>query len=476
MQTLRVAFLSALVLELLATLSVALVAVSVGLRLVEGRLDLFTGLVVLILAPEVYLPLRAVGARFHDSRGRPRRRVRGVRGAGDAGARRCRSGPGARPGPGRDPLEGVASTAGRAGSLGRAGPAAGAGATVLGVRGPSGGGKSTLVDLLLGLRTPDEGRVLVGGVDLADVDRDAWLRRIAWVPQRSDVGARHGRRQHPVGSARRAAGDGSRQPPRRPRSTSRSTPRSARTGTGCPPVSNVASRSPERVLADRPLLLLDEPTEGVDADTEAAIIEALAPGRGGTHRRAGQPPAGAARRVRPAAHDRPASSPRPSRTGEPLAPEVPRAPVAPHPRPAGSLGPHVRHAPPAGALRWSLSAARGQWGRLALRCAARRARARVRRRAHRDLGLADLRGRAAAAGPHADGRDRRRPRVRARQGRAPLRRAPRSPTTRPSAPEQTCGSGSGTRWCGSGLPPPPACAAASCSPGSSATSTPSRTC
>ncbi len=67
MQALRTAFLSSLALELLATLSVALVAVSVGLRLVEGELDLATGLLVIVLAPEVYLPLRAVAARFHDS-------------------------------------------------------------------------------------------------------------------------------------------------------------------------------------------------------------------------------------------------------------------------------------------------------------------------------------------------------------------------------------------------------------------------
>src|SRR4051795_4670896 len=67
MGTLRVAFLSALTLELLASLSVALVAVSVGLRLVAGDLDLATGLLVIILAPEVFLPLRALAAAFHDS-------------------------------------------------------------------------------------------------------------------------------------------------------------------------------------------------------------------------------------------------------------------------------------------------------------------------------------------------------------------------------------------------------------------------
>src|SRR3954454_16865430 len=67
MRSLRVAFLSALTLVLLASLSVALVAVSVGLRLVAGELDLGTGLLVIMLAPEVFLPLRAVSAAYHDS-------------------------------------------------------------------------------------------------------------------------------------------------------------------------------------------------------------------------------------------------------------------------------------------------------------------------------------------------------------------------------------------------------------------------
>ena len=94
MRTLRVAFLSALTLELLASLSVALVAVSVGLRLVAGDLDLATGLLVIMLAPEVFLPLRAVSAGYHDS-------AEGVA-AADAGPRRAgrpRPLPGARTGP-----------------------------------------------------------------------------------------------------------------------------------------------------------------------------------------------------------------------------------------------------------------------------------------------------------------------------------------------------------------------------------------
>ncbi|HWC39678.1 MAG TPA: ABC transporter transmembrane domain-containing protein, partial [Acidimicrobiales bacterium] len=67
MLTLRIAFLSSLVLELIATISVALVAVAVGLRLLGGHLDLRTALFVLVLAPEAYLPLRQLGTNFHAS-------------------------------------------------------------------------------------------------------------------------------------------------------------------------------------------------------------------------------------------------------------------------------------------------------------------------------------------------------------------------------------------------------------------------
>lgn len=67
MQTLRVAFLSALALELIATISVALVAVFIGVRLVAGEMELADGLLALILAPECFLPLRQLGAAFHAS-------------------------------------------------------------------------------------------------------------------------------------------------------------------------------------------------------------------------------------------------------------------------------------------------------------------------------------------------------------------------------------------------------------------------
>jgi thiol reductant ABC exporter CydC subunit len=172
MGTLRVAFTSALVLELIATLSVALVAVTIGVRLVSGDLGLAVGLFVLILVPECYLPLRAAGAAHHGLEAA--RRVAGMpvtapRGgtappAGDLVV----TGLTVRRRNGNAP-DGVSLTA-RPGEIVR-------------LDSPSGSGKSTTFAVLLGFVTPAEGRVQVGGVDLADLDPAAWRRRIAWVPQ-----------------------------------------------------------------------------------------------------------------------------------------------------------------------------------------------------------------------------------------------------------------------------------------------------
>ncbi|GAA5162431.1 thiol reductant ABC exporter subunit CydD [Pseudonocardia eucalypti] len=273
MRTLRVAFLSALVLELLATLSVAMVAVSVGLRLVSGGLDLHTALLVLILVPEVYLPLRAVGARFHDS-------AQGLAAAEDVFAvLDAAEPPQGRRRPAPDPaklpvrLDDVRVDGRSSAILDRLTLEISPG-QVVGVVGPSGCGKSTLVDLLLAFRTPDAGRVTVGGVDLTEIDRDAWLARIAWVPQQPRLVRGTIEQNLRLG---------------RPEAT-HARVRAAATAAGLDiPLDRVVgelgaglSTGQQRrvalaraLLADRPLLLLDEPTEGVDADTEAAILAAL---------------------------------------------------------------------------------------------------------------------------------------------------------------------------------------------------------
>ena len=182
MKTLRVAFLSALVLELLSTLSVALVAVEVGLRLLAGGMPYETALMVLLLAPEAYLPLRAVGVQFHAS----------MEGAVAAAAA-------------LDVLD-LPLPARGSGAIGTALPQlalAGVSFAHLGradavvdrvdlllpagsctaILGPSGAGKSTLLALLLGLQRPSQGAVAVDGVDLQQLDRRQWHARIGWVPQ-----------------------------------------------------------------------------------------------------------------------------------------------------------------------------------------------------------------------------------------------------------------------------------------------------
>uniref|UniRef100_UPI0031DB8DEF thiol reductant ABC exporter subunit CydC n=1 Tax=Saccharothrix mutabilis TaxID=33921 RepID=UPI0031DB8DEF len=185
MGTLRVAFLSALVLEVAASLSVALIAVGIGLRLVSGELTLLTGLVVLILAPECYLPLRAAGAAHHASEDGVEavRRVaeipevprsRGSRAGRSAGGGRSVAAARGRAVDGR-PV-GIEVRNLRVRRRGRFAPD---GISLVVWPGevhrldaPSGAGKSTLFDVLLGYVEPDGGEVVL--------DRDA----VAWVPQR----------------------------------------------------------------------------------------------------------------------------------------------------------------------------------------------------------------------------------------------------------------------------------------------------
>jgi ATP-binding cassette, subfamily C, bacterial CydD len=192
MGTLRVAFLSALVLELAAALATALVAVEVGLRLLAGHLGYQTALLVLLLTPEAYLPLRALGAQFHAS----------MEGAA-AAARACdildtTPGPasaGARPGSGvpvpvdlrsSDIILNEVSVAYRgrdALALDRVSLAIAPGGRIT-VTGPNGAGKSTLLALLLRFAEPTAGTIEAGGVPLAEVDLAAWRAQISWVPQR----------------------------------------------------------------------------------------------------------------------------------------------------------------------------------------------------------------------------------------------------------------------------------------------------
>ncbi|MER6951104.1 thiol reductant ABC exporter subunit CydD [Nonomuraea sp. NPDC000554] len=311
MRTLRVAFLSSLVLELCASLSLALVAVPIGLRLLGGSLDLTTALLVLLLAPEAYLPLRMMGTRFHAS-------MEGVAAADaafavlddpapsgdrpspDRASRRSRERPPADavelPVDGADvapsPLSGAPEIRLEDVTVhypGRADPAlTGVSLTIrpgerVALVGESGGGKSTLLNLILGFVDPSEGAVLVDGTDLRELDLDSWRARLAFVPQRPHLFATS------VADNIRLGAPGSSLDEVRQAATAaqadefvHALPHGYDTVVG-ERGTNLSAGQRQRIALARAfrrpqaaVLLLDEPTARLDGRSEAAVVAATA--------------------------------------------------------------------------------------------------------------------------------------------------------------------------------------------------------
>ncbi|MEV5186368.1 thiol reductant ABC exporter subunit CydD [Streptomyces werraensis] len=278
MRTLRIAFISSFALELLATLSVALVAVTIGMRLVHGELDLYTGLLILILAPEAYLPLRQVGTQYHAA-------AEGLGAAEEiftvletpvpaAGKGAVPRGPLAfekvtvrYPGRGTDAVTDVSFTV--------------APGETVALVGPSGSGKSTLLSTALGFVRPDAGRVSVGGADLTGLDLAAWHRHVAWVPQRPHLYA--GTIAENVRLARPDADDAAVRRALRDAGALEfvdALPQGADTvlgedGAGLSAGQRQRLALARAFLADRPVLLLDEPTAALDGATEAEVVAAV---------------------------------------------------------------------------------------------------------------------------------------------------------------------------------------------------------
>ncbi|MFH9808775.1 thiol reductant ABC exporter subunit CydD [Streptomyces olivaceus] len=279
MRTLRIAFLSSFALELLATLSVALVAVTIGMRLVHGDMALYDGLVVLILAPEAYLPLRQVGAQYHAA-------AEGLAAAEEIFSVLERpvpaSGTGPVPADGSLSFEGVTVR-----YPGRTADAVtGASFTVepgetVALVGPSGAGKSTLLGALLGFVAPSGGRVRVGGADLSSLDLAQWHARVAWVPQHPhlyagtiDENVRLARPDADGPAVRRALRDAG------ALEFVDALPEGAATvlgedGAGLSAGQRQRLALARAFLADRPVLLLDEPTAALDGATEAEVVAAV---------------------------------------------------------------------------------------------------------------------------------------------------------------------------------------------------------
>ncbi|GAC57960.1 ABC transporter permease/ATP-binding protein CydD [Gordonia hirsuta DSM 44140 = NBRC 16056] len=285
MSALRVAFLSGTALELIATLSVALVAVSIGLRLVHGEMTLYAGVLALILAPEAYLPLRAVGAQFHNSEDgmTAAREVLAFIESDDQTQ-------GGRPehGDGVDvDLAGTEIVLAEVGVRGRDGWAPRAVTATLRpgrvtvLTGPNGSGKSSVISVVLGLLRPDAGTVSVAGADLNRVNLDRYRSQIAWLPQ------------HPVvlpGTVRENLELFGAPEPDLLEQACHATgfaqvlaemPRGMETVLGAGGAGLSAGQRQRlaltRVLASAaPLLLLDEPTAHLDADSEDSVLAAIA--------------------------------------------------------------------------------------------------------------------------------------------------------------------------------------------------------
>lgn len=190
MSTLKVAFLSSLALETMASVGTALVALFLGLRLLHGTLPLGTALAILVLAPEVYLPLRRAGAEFHSSaEGRAAAaRILDVLDAADAAVPPTdESEARPLPDPALHPVHLVRVTVRHSG---RAQPVLDAVDLTLrpgehvAVVGESGSGKSTLLNVLMGFVVPESGAVAISDELLSACSLREWRRNVAWVPQR----------------------------------------------------------------------------------------------------------------------------------------------------------------------------------------------------------------------------------------------------------------------------------------------------
>ncbi|MDI6907118.1 MAG: thiol reductant ABC exporter subunit CydD [Thermoanaerobacterales bacterium] len=281
---LRVAFLSALVLEFVATISTALVAVTVGIRLVYARMPFEEAFFILLLAPEFYLPLRLLGGGFHAG-------MAGVSAAGRIFAiLETPAPPTAAAGNGAPvPKGGIeirfqdvhyAYEGGARPALQGVSFGVSPGERVALV-GPSGAGKSTVAHLLLRFLEPDRGRITVNGLPLSEIPAEEWRARVALVPQDPYIfygtvsdNIRLGRPGASAEEVRKAAEEAG------AHRFIAELPRGYDTPVGEGGLRLSGGQAQRLAVAraflrDAPVLILDEGTAGLDPATESGVLEAL---------------------------------------------------------------------------------------------------------------------------------------------------------------------------------------------------------
>lgn len=184
MRVLRVAFLSSLMLEFLATVSIAIIAVLIGFRLLWGNIEFLQAFFILLLAPEFYLPLRRMGGFYHarmDAVAASERLAVLLKGSEDAITHNTTTPP---PAQFKITFENVSfSYDGITPVLDRVSFTINSGEHVA-IIGPSGAGKSTILSLLLGFVEPRSGRILINDIPLSEIDPHAWRAALSWVPQK----------------------------------------------------------------------------------------------------------------------------------------------------------------------------------------------------------------------------------------------------------------------------------------------------
>jgi ATP-binding cassette subfamily C protein CydD len=278
-------------LELISSVSIALVAILSGLRLLSASMQFAPGYFILLIAPEYFLTLRTLGTFYHSrmeavsaadqvrallQTGQLRRFSQSPPPAG-ASARRtaARRGPAARHAR-TVAFDGVSFAYDARPILDEVTFSVGDREHVA-VLGASGAGKSTLLSLLLGFAEPDRGRLLIDGQDLRELDNRAWLDTVAWLPQRPTLF--HGTLRENIILGRPSAGDREIQEAIRLSHASEFIERMpaglhTRVGEGGQGLSmgQIQRVALARLfLRDPGLVLLDEPTAHLDAESERLV-------------------------------------------------------------------------------------------------------------------------------------------------------------------------------------------------------------